>query len=180
MIATQSNNAANIIAARLSGEDDDIRESMLRVVSKSVISKKKLPQELHRYSASIVKRDVADLEDEENDDTIKIELESLKKYRIIVGTCVGLGVIAQSDMNHGYFTHVLLDEAAQCIGMLMRIRLYLQYLKTERFIDKWKIHIHGVDEEPITLNMRVAELEISNFFHIVLHKKCFSARISKF
>lgn len=118
LVATQSNNAANIIAARLIAADNNVGENMLRVVSKSMINKKKLPTELHKYSASIVQKDLTDLDDLEDDDSIKIELESLKKYRIIVSTCVALGALSHSDMNNGYFTHLLIDEAAQCIGRL--------------------------------------------------------------
>lgn len=118
LVATQSNNAANIIAARLIAENSDIGNIMVRVVSKSVVDKNKLPKELQKFSASIIHNDIGDQDEDECDrETIRIKLASLKQYRIVIGTCVGLGVIANSDMNNGHFTHVLMDEAAQCIGM---------------------------------------------------------------
>lgn len=118
LVATQSNNAANIIAARLIAANIDIGDEMLRVVSKSVVDKKKLPKDLQKYSASIMHGEI-DHQDEEECDagSIRVKMDHLKRFRIIIGTCVGLGAIANSDMSNGHFTHILIDEAAQCIGM---------------------------------------------------------------
>lgn len=121
LIATQSNAAANIIAARLVEENTDIADTMLRLISKSMVDKKKLPMNLRKYSASIQRKEVDDIEPDDNDlendhHRITIKLEELNNFRVIIGTCVGLGILAESDMNDGHFTHVLLDEAAQCIG----------------------------------------------------------------
>lgn len=43
-----------------------------------------------------------------------MQLKYLEKYQIIIGTCVNLGVLFDSQFSNGYFTHILIDEAAQC------------------------------------------------------------------
>lgn len=120
LIATQSNSAANIIAARLVEENADIADTMLRVISKSLVDRK-LPMNLRKYCASIKREDVDDIEPDDSDlehhqRRITIKLDEMNNFRVIIGTCVGLGILAESDMNNGHFTHILIDEAAQCMG----------------------------------------------------------------
>lgn len=126
LIATQSNTAANIIAARLVEKHRDTASTILRVMSKSVSDKKmKFPTNLHKYCASIKREDAADIERydgelEDNQRRITIKLDELIKFRVIIGTCVGLGILTESNMNDGHFTHIVIDEAAQCIGKIIR------------------------------------------------------------
>lgn len=116
MIATQSNTAANVVATRLIAANQDIGDKLIRIVSKAAIGKKSLPKELQKYSASVIHNELE--EDDDADDNRRLTLDHLKAYQIVVGTCVGLGIIHDSDMKDGHFTHVLIDEAGQCNGKL--------------------------------------------------------------
>lgn len=97
MVATQSNHAANVVASRLISVYPEVSQDMLRLVSNAVLDRKNLPKELHRVSASVMNANM----DEENifEDDVHIDvkrncqLDYLKKFKIIIGTCVGLGVL---------------------------------------------------------------------------------------
>lgn len=117
LIATQSNTAANVVASRLIAINSDIGNNLVRVVSRAAIGKKSLPKELIKYSASVIHHDL-DLEDDDKDadGNRQLTFENLAKYQIVVGTCVGLAVIFDSNLKEGHFTHVLIDEAGQCNG----------------------------------------------------------------
>lgn len=101
LIATQSNHAANVVATRLVACNSDIQTEMLRLVSNSVLDRKNLPKELHKFSASVMhsNSEHLDQEDEVNYDDIPKEvkrncrLNYLKNFKVIVGTCVGLGIL---------------------------------------------------------------------------------------
>lgn len=99
LIATQSNTAANVVASRLVKINPDICTKMLRLVSNAVLDKNSLPNELHKYSASIRNRDVDENllidanECTENGIGKNRNLEYVRDFKIVIGTCVGLGVI---------------------------------------------------------------------------------------
>lgn len=99
LIATQSNHAANIVACRLIESNSKIGEHLLRLVSNAVLDRKSLPNELHKYSASILNSNIdpmdCDAEVDENQKDIKrnCELSYIKDFKVIIGTCVGLGVL---------------------------------------------------------------------------------------
>ncbi|XP_031633403.1 probable RNA helicase armi [Contarinia nasturtii] len=120
LVATQSNNAANLVASRLIAQHPETATNMLRLVSNAVLDRKILPKDLYKVSASVMNANIE--EDNTHDDYDDIpadirrncNLEYLKKFKIIVGTCVGLGVMFGSEYSNGYFSHVLIDEAAQC------------------------------------------------------------------
>lgn len=101
LIATQSNHAANVVATRLVSCNPDIGSDMLRLISNAMLDRQKLPKELHKFSASVLH---AHAEDIDEDDEVfyadipknvkrNCHLSYLKKFRIIVGTCVGLGIL---------------------------------------------------------------------------------------
>lgn len=96
LVATQSNTAANVVASQLVKEHPEISKSMLRLVSNAVLDRKTLPNDLHKYSASIRNRNI----DEHivNDITEgginkNCELDYIKDFKIVIGTCVGLGIL---------------------------------------------------------------------------------------
>lgn len=101
LIATQSNHAANVIATRLVASNGSVGSDMLRLVSNGVLDRKSLPKELHKFSASVLHARSNDYEYPENDDddeypkSVKRNspLSYLKQFKIIVGTCVGLGIL---------------------------------------------------------------------------------------
>lgn len=102
LIATQSNHAANVVATRLIACMPEIGSSLLRLVSNSVLDRKNLPKELHKFSASVLHANAtAMIDDDFNvyaDDIGKdvkrnCQLAYLKGFKVIVGTCVGLGIL---------------------------------------------------------------------------------------
>lgn len=100
LIATQSNHAANVVATRLVSCKSDIGSDMLRLVSNSVLDRKSLPKELHKFSASVMHANAEqyDYDDVSYDDIPQdvkrnCRLNYLKNFKIIVGTCVGLGIL---------------------------------------------------------------------------------------
>lgn len=99
MVATQSNTAANILASRLIKGQPDIGKSIVRLVSNAALDRKTLPQELHKYSASIQNQYIDDEDFLEMDEATaggvkrNCDLSYLKDFKIIIGTCVGLGVL---------------------------------------------------------------------------------------
>lgn len=101
LIATQSNHAANVVASRLIACKPDVGDDMLRLVSNAVLDRKSLPKELHKFSASVLHSMV---ENPQIDDTVEYsdipknvkrncDLSYLKNFKIIIGTCVGLGIL---------------------------------------------------------------------------------------
>lgn len=101
LIATQSNHAANVVATRLISCKQDIGSNMLRLVSNSVLDRKGLPKELFKYSASVMHAnaeqyddgDEVAYEDIPKDVKRNCRLNYLKDFKIIIGTCVGLGIL---------------------------------------------------------------------------------------
>ncbi|XP_031619254.1 probable RNA helicase armi [Contarinia nasturtii] len=120
LVATQSNSAANLVASLLIAQHPETSTNMLRLVSHTVLDRKKLPKDLYKVSASVMNANIEeenkldDYDDIPADIKRNCNLEYLKKFKIIVGTCVGLGVMFGSEFSNGYFSHVLIDEAAQC------------------------------------------------------------------
>lgn len=123
MVVTQSNNAANVIALRLTTTNRNIEESMIRLVSNNTIDRNQVPHGLHSFSASIVVNVDPDEFDSEFASKSPIKrnrnLEYLKNFRIFVSTCVGIGLAQGKDISDGFFTHVIVDEAGQCNGMFL-------------------------------------------------------------
>lgn len=90
-------------------------KAILRLVSNATVDKNKVPENIHKICASIA------LNGNENDDyddedpairrTLTIDL--LRKHRIIISTCGGIGYLLDKEV---LFTHVFIDEASQCHG----------------------------------------------------------------
>lgn len=67
LIATQSNNAANVVATRLIAHKPDIGTDMLRLISNGALDRKNLPAELHKFSATIRHSNAESVDDYEDD-----------------------------------------------------------------------------------------------------------------
>lgn len=101
LIATQSNHAANVVASRLIQHNEEIGSDMLRLVSNALLDRKSLPKDLHKFSASILhsNAELVEQDDDVNYDDIpkdvkrNCRLQYLKNFKIIVGTCVGMGIL---------------------------------------------------------------------------------------
>lgn len=115
IVATQSNSAANLIVRLLIASGLIDPENLLRVVSHNTVERQNVPKELHKYSATIELDNMAD-EMKTTNTGLRLGLKSahLKRYKIVVGTCAGLGKMFNMGFPTGYFTHVAIDEAGQC------------------------------------------------------------------
>lgn len=98
LVATQSNHAANVVASRLISTNPNVSSDMLRLVSNAVLDRKSLPEDLHKVSASVMNTnldfdDLLEFDDFPKDIKRNVTFDHLKKFKIIIGTCVGLGIL---------------------------------------------------------------------------------------
>lgn len=95
LVATQSNTAANVVASQLVREYPEISKCMVRLVSNAVLDRKTLPDELHKYSASIRNKNIDEnvVHDIDGGINKNCELDYIKDFTIVIGTCVGLGIM---------------------------------------------------------------------------------------
>lgn len=121
LIAAHSNSAANLILARLL-EHDFVKNDIMRLVGAAYREKNTFPEELRQYCATLnsmtkSRIEEEELKKEEVEYGIKIfrDLSSFLPFRIVIGTCVGLGTFMfDRDGSLPNFTHVIVDEAGQC------------------------------------------------------------------
>lgn len=110
LIAAQSNNAADLVAKRLLQASDSIAPDVLRMISNSVFEMNLLPKELENNSACIMNSMDEDEEAENaraHGKRKKYTIEHLKKFRIVVSTCVAIGVVSKNEIDKGYFNHIV-------------------------------------------------------------------------
>lgn len=113
LITTQSNTAADVVASRLLQAYEPIESDLVRVISNSVHEANTTSRDLENNCACIINQ-IDDDEDYEQPQNKKYRVEHLKKFRIVVSTCVSIGVICRNEIDKGYFNHVIVEEAGQC------------------------------------------------------------------
>lgn len=118
LVAAHSNSAANLILARLL-EYDFVKGDIMRMLSMSYQKKKDIPEELRPYCATM--QTSTDDEQKELKTDVEIGVQIFSKvslmapYRIVVGTCVGVGpLMFDREECIPAYTHVIVDEASQC------------------------------------------------------------------
>lgn len=90
-------------------------ENLIRVASHNTVERQNVPDELHEYCATIETDNT--IEQMKTSDTglrLGVNAAYLKRFKIIIGTCIGLGRMLHMDYPSGFFTHVVIDEAGQC------------------------------------------------------------------
>ncbi|KAJ7056200.1 RNA helicase [Mycena amicta] len=95
-----SNSAADLIAQRLT----PLGTTTLLRLNSLTRKHEDLPKELQKFSAI-----------NDNLTFVLPVLEDLKKYRVVVSTCLSGAVPAQLGIKRGWFTHIFVDEAGQAI-----------------------------------------------------------------
>lgn len=98
-----SNSAADLIALRLL--DDVNEDEMFRMYAPSR-SKKPMPDELERFSY------YRDDGDTRPCYSVK-PLAVMKRYRVIISTCISASILPGIGMTRGHFSHIFIDEAGQ-------------------------------------------------------------------
>lgn len=121
LVAAHSNSAANLILSHLL-EYDFLKDDTVRLLSMSYQKKEVVPDELLPYCVTLRLKRKDPNEDHEEKKTktkkgtrIFRELSMMAPYRIVIGTCIGLGsLMYDRNGNIPDYTHVVVDEAGQC------------------------------------------------------------------
>uniref|UniRef100_A0A1Q3FX64 RNA helicase n=1 Tax=Culex tarsalis TaxID=7177 RepID=A0A1Q3FX64_CULTA len=119
MVGTPSNSSANLITERLINANVLRPGEFIRIVGLNYVEQELIPEHLAPYCGTV---DIA------SERTVKgevittksglkqnIQLKHLGRHRITIGTCVTLGTLMQMRFPHNHFTHILVDEAGQCL-----------------------------------------------------------------
>lgn len=119
MVGTPSNSSANLITERLINANVLRPGEFIRIVGLNYVELELIPEHLAPYCGTV---DIA------SERTVKgevittksglkqnIQLKHLGRHRITIGTCVTLGTLMQMRFPHNHFTHILVDEAGQCL-----------------------------------------------------------------
>lgn len=119
LITTQSNTAADVVTTRLLQAHAPIAADIVRLISNSVYEADTTSKELENNCVCLKKQHVDDEEENEEDEgpdgkIKKCSVEYLKTFRIVVSTCVSIGVISRNEIDNGHFGHIIVEEAGQC------------------------------------------------------------------
>lgn len=121
IIATPSNSAANLILEMLliSEALDVDNPKFLRIVSNNQVDKELIPEHLNKFCGTVsIASDKGHKTGSpaRNKSGIMQNLTRSKiiEYQIIIGTLNGIGNLMQMSFD-SYFSHVIIDEAGQCI-----------------------------------------------------------------
>lgn len=115
LVAAHSNSAANLILSQLL-EHDFVHENIVRVLGVCYQEKNIIGVELHPYCVSVDTLK-SELTEKNSKCNIRIleDLRPLAPYRIVIGTCIGLGKFLYDRANVvPDYSHVIVDEAGQC------------------------------------------------------------------
>lgn len=109
LVCTQSNTAANLVLTRLLQTNRLNTKEIVRVLSLSVMDKHSMPPELLEYCAILRKQSIDDEVEESS-----ISKENILSKRLVIITCGSVGYFTLLDLPQTHFTHLIMDEAAQC------------------------------------------------------------------
>lgn len=111
LVCTQSNCAANLIVQKLVASGKIQQGDLWRVIGKQLFKQPEtIPTEIRNFCTALE-------EVEEEDDQIRgqIDLETLQNSRVLVTTCATMGHIRRLNFPEDHLTHLILDEAGQCL-----------------------------------------------------------------
>ncbi|XP_055300785.1 probable RNA helicase armi [Sitodiplosis mosellana] len=110
LILTQSNSASNLITQRLAQSKFLDSDSLLRLISYNYSSRSDvIPKDIEEYSKTI-----DDLVDGGKQMKLCKLLETVKSYRVVIGTFANISKLLESRSLRNHFTHSVIDEAGQC------------------------------------------------------------------
>lgn len=118
LVSTQSNSAANLILSKLIATGRFTKQDLVRVVGAQVYTNDSMPGDLKQYCATFSSPNpLTTPKTDGNGDAIRVELdlETLCEYQVVIVTCGSVGRFLQMKLSTSHFTHLLLDEAGQCL-----------------------------------------------------------------
>lgn len=119
MVATPSNSSANLITERLINAKVLLPGEFIRIVGLNYVEQELVPEHLAPYCGTVDIASERTVKDEviitESGLKHKLQLKHLGRHRITIGTCVTLGTLMQIRFPRNHFTHILIDEAGQCL-----------------------------------------------------------------
>lgn len=119
MVATPSNSSANLITERIINANILRPGEFIRIVGLNYVEQELVPEHLAPYCGTVDIASERTVKDEvivtESGLKHKLQLKHLGRHRITIGTCVTLGTLMQIRFPRNHFTHVLIDEAGQCL-----------------------------------------------------------------
>lgn len=119
MVATPSNSSANLITERIINAKVLRPGEFIRIVGLNYVEQELVPEHLAPYCGTVDIASERTVKDEviitESGLKHKLQLKHLGRHRITIGTCVTLGTLMQIRFPRNHFTHILVDEAGQCL-----------------------------------------------------------------
>lgn len=119
VVCAPSNSAANIIARRIIESKVLALGEFIRIVGKNSIERELIPDELMPYCA------MADIATPDTTEDTLITTKSglmlnansvsLAGYKLLISTCSSFGSLMYMKFKRSHFTHVIIDEAGQCL-----------------------------------------------------------------
>uniref|UniRef100_T1DQJ2 RNA helicase n=1 Tax=Anopheles aquasalis TaxID=42839 RepID=T1DQJ2_ANOAQ len=119
VVATPSNSAAYLITERLA-QSRLLPGEFVRLVSMSQVEQENIPPALAQYCATVSIGDMNCAESEEilvteNGLRMKLQAKHIGRNRVTISTCSSFGSLMQLRFPPNHFTHVIIDEAGQCL-----------------------------------------------------------------
>lgn len=124
IIATPSNSSANLITKLLIESKSLDNGDFVRIISYNSIEREQIPEELHRHclttDIAAPRSKINDMSETETGIKLQRDSSVLSTYRILISTCNSLGNLLQMKFKKNHFSHVIIDEAGQCTGNLIK------------------------------------------------------------
>lgn len=139
IVCAPSNSAANLITQRLFESKQLRMGEFVRIVGINSIEREQVPDELHPYCAIA---DIATPNTVEENTHIRTSSGlilntnsvALSAYKIIISTCMSFGSLMCMKFNRTHFTHVIIDEAGQCLETEAMIPISLLNSKDHQIV----------------------------------------------
>lgn len=119
LVTTQSNSAANLLLSKLIETRRFARSELIRAIGTQVYTSDSVPKELRSYCATFGSHasNAPRMDDESASDEIRVDLGLVEicEFKVVIVTCGSVARLFDMKLSPIHFTHLLLDEAGQCL-----------------------------------------------------------------